>query len=424
MSETMWALTFDRARESWAGSTGLVKERVPVPVLAEPDGEDRSNVIIRVKYAGFCGSDRGIWWRKAFGDMIQGSLDEEGQDKRIVGHELLGEIVAVGDRVTQKYGYTAGQVVSTESHIICGVCHQCRVGDSHVCADDKIIGISRDGCFAEFVKLPAKALWPTDLSKIRPEVAAVQEPFGNAMHACQATALRGKTVAIIGCGTIGLFAVLIARGMGASRVIGIEPDPKHAEMARALGCEVVLAPAMPPADAPHAADPDLIARVRALTGGVGADVVMEMAGFNSALNNAIQLVRRGGHVVLFGVKDGDAVVQDFHRIVMNGLRLHAVVGAADLRHLGADPQPAGEPEQRHPGRGLRHHPRRRRGHHRRHRVLGARQLRGAHPRQPQGADPLRRLTPGACLPGYTGRLEAACAQEGAAGWCGDRQFRG
>ncbi len=326
MADTMWALTFDRSRESWDDSTGLVKERVPIPRLDEPDGVDRSNVIIKVKYAGFCGSDRGIWWRKSFGDMILSSLTAEGRDKRIVGHELLGEIVAVGDRVGPKYGYAPGQIVSTESHIVCGVCHQCRVGDLHVCADDKIIGISRDGCFAEYVKLPAKALWPTDLSRIRPEVAAVQEPFGNAMHACQATELRGKTVAIIGCGTIGLFAILIARGMGASRIIGVEPDAKHAALARQLGCEVVLTPARPPEGAPHASDPALISAVQELTGGVGVDVAMELAGFNSALNNAVKITRRGGHVVLFGVKNGDAVIEDFHRIIMNGLQLHAVVG--------------------------------------------------------------------------------------------------
>jgi len=200
------------------------------------------------------------------------------------------------------------------------------VGDAHVCADDKIIGISRDGCFAEYVKLPAKALWPTDLSKIRPEVAAVQEPFGNAVHACQSTDLRGKTVAIIGCGTIGLFAVLIARGMGASRIIGIEPDAHHAAMARKLGCEVVLAPGRPPIDAPHASDPDLIAKIRELTDGTGVDVAMDMAGFNSAINNAIKMTRRGGHVVLFGLRNGDARIEDFHRIIMNGLQLHAVVG--------------------------------------------------------------------------------------------------
>ncbi len=91
MDSEMWALTFDRSREEWASSTGLVKEQVAVPTLDEPDGADRSNVILRVKYAGFCGSDRGIWWRKAFGDMILGSLDAEGSNKRVVGHELLLE---------------------------------------------------------------------------------------------------------------------------------------------------------------------------------------------------------------------------------------------------------------------------------------------------------------------------------------------
>ncbi len=328
---TMMALTFDRSRERWEDSTGLVKERVPTPILEEPDGADRSNVLIKVMGAGFCGSDRGIWWRKAFGDMILGSLDREGKDRRIVGHELLGRIVAVGDRVEQKYGYVPGDVVSTESHIICGTCYQCRVGDTHVCARDRIIGISMDGCFAEYVKLPAKALWPTDLERIRPEVAAVQEPFGNAMHACQATELRGKRVAIIGCGTIGLFAILIARGMGASQVIGVEVDPHHAELARRLGADVVLTPAMPPVDAPHRSDPALVEQVHALTDGVGVDVAMEMAGFNSALNNAIKVTRRGGHVVMFGVKNGDAVIEDVHRVIMNGLQIHAVVGRQIFR---------------------------------------------------------------------------------------------
>lgn len=326
LPDTMGALTFDSKREEWARSTGLVKDRVPTPRLDEPDGADRSNVLIEVMYAGFCGSDRGIWWRKAFGDMILGSLAEEGKSTRVVGHELLGRIVGMGDRVAEKYGYSVGQVVSTESHIVCGTCFQCRVGDTHVCAKDKIIGISTDGCFAQYVKLPAKALWPTDLDKIRPEVAAVQEPFGNAVHACQATELRGKRVAVIGCGTIGLFAILIARGMGASQVIGVDTDPHHAELARRLGADVVLTPASPPADRPHASDPELIARVQELTEGAGVDVAMEMAGFNSSLNNAIKMTRRGGHVVLFGVKNGDAIIEDIHRIVMNGLQLHAIVG--------------------------------------------------------------------------------------------------
>lgn len=323
----MWALTFDRSREEWASSTGLVKERVPVPELVEPnDGADRSNVIIQVLYAGFCGSDRGIWWRKAFGDMILDSLAEEGQDRRVVGHELLGRIVEVGSRVTQKYGLKVGDVVSTESHIVCGACYQCRVGDLHVCARDKIIGISQDGCFAEYLRLPAKSLWPTDLSKIRPEVAAIQEPFGNAVHACQSVDLRGKTVAILGTGTIGLFAVLIARGLGAGRVIGIEVNPRNAELARTLGCDEVLVPGLPSPDRPWASDPGLRAQIQDLTDGTGVDVAMEMAGFNSSFNNALQITRRGGQVVAFGVKNGDAHIEDFHRVVMKGLTIQGVVG--------------------------------------------------------------------------------------------------
>ena len=326
MTDTMWALTFDKSREDWASSTGLVKERIPRPTLRDPAHADGTFVIIKVKYAGFCGSDRGIWWRKAFGDMILGSLDEEQKSKRVVGHELLGEIVEVGDRVEGKYGYTVGDIVSTESHIVCGVCHQCRMGDSHVCARDKIIGISQDGCFAEYVKLPAKALWPTNGDLIRPEVGAVPEPCGNAVHACQVRDLRGKTVAILGCGTIGLFAILIARGMGASKIIGVEPDPHHAELARRLGCDAVFSPSKPPEDAPHRSDPALIEQVRALTDGIGVDVAMEMAGFNSSLNNAIKMTRRGGDVVLFGVKNGDAIIEDSHRVVMDGIQMHGVVG--------------------------------------------------------------------------------------------------
>ncbi len=324
----MWALTFDRTRERWETSTGMVKEQVPMPVLDEsgPDKRDQSQVIIKVRYAGFCGSDRGIWWRKSFGDMVDSSLTHDGQDKRIFGHELLGEIVEVGSRVQDKYGYKPGDIVTTESHIVCGTCTQCRLGELHVCAKERIIGISTDGCFAEYVKLPAKSLWRTDIDRIRPEVAAIQEPFGNGVHACQVTDLRGKNVAVLGCGTIGLFAVLIARGMGARKVIGVELDPHHAEIARQLGCDVVLTPAMPPADAPWKSDPALREAILDLTDGDGVDVAMEMAGVHSSLNNAVRVTRRGGHVVLFGVKNGDAVIEDAHRVIMNGLTIHGVVG--------------------------------------------------------------------------------------------------
>ncbi|MBX2801349.1 MAG: zinc-binding dehydrogenase [Myxococcales bacterium] len=320
----MLALTFDAAHTDWDASTGMVLEHVPRPTLSS--GQDRSCVIVKVRFAGFCGTDRGIWWRKAMGDMVLGSLKGEGGTKRVFGHEMLGEIVEVGDKAATKYGYAPGDVVSTESHIVCGACYQCRRGEQHVCANEKIIGVSMDGCFAEYVKLPAKALWRTDTSRIRPEIAAVQEPFGNAVHACQVTDLRGQSVAILGTGTIGLFAVLVAKGMGARQVIGIEPDAGRRAQALQLGADHVFAPAMPDRQRPHAPDPELRGAIEAVTDGVGVDVAMEMSGFNSSLNSAIQITRRGGHVVLFGLKNGDAVITDFHRVIMNGLQLHGVVG--------------------------------------------------------------------------------------------------
>lgn len=327
MTESMQALTYNRATDPWETTTGLRKSEVERPVLDESQNyHDRSNVLIKPMMTGFCGSDRGIWFRTAFKDMIFGSLDREKRDVRVIGHELLGKVVALGTDAKRSFGLDVGDVVTTESHIVCGACYQCRIGDTHVCADDKIIGISQDGCFAELVKLPAKALWRTNLDKIRPEVAAVQEPFGNAVHACTKVNLRGKRVAIVGCGTIGLFAVAIARAMGANYVIGVEPMENHAEMARRLGADVVLCPEKPQPGRPHQSDKELTDRIHKLTDGVGVDVALEMTGVNSSVNNALRCVRRGGDVILFGLKSGDAVIENFDRVIVDGISLHSVIG--------------------------------------------------------------------------------------------------
>jgi threonine 3-dehydrogenase len=315
LPDTMTALVYDRSLGDWEATRGLTRRSVPTPRLdPTTTPRDDANVIIQVLQAGFCGSDRGIWFRKAFKDMIHGSLDDEQRSLRITGHELLGRVVQVGRKAQMKYGYAPGDIVSTESHIICGACYQCRAGDTHVCVEDKIIGISTDGCFAEYLKLPAKALWRTDLNRIRPEVAAIQEPFGNAVHACSKVDLRGKTVAIHGTGTIGLFAVLIARGLGAGRIIGVDPNPRHADMARRLGADLVVGP--------EEADDQILEA----TDGVGTDVSLEMSGVNSAFNAAIRTTRRGGDVILFGVRDGPMTIDNYGRMIMNGLALHAVVG--------------------------------------------------------------------------------------------------
>lgn len=326
MKPTMRALVFDRSRHSWEESRGLELAEVPTPVLDESkDYRDGEMVLVKPLFAGFCGSDRGIWFRRAFKDMIYDSLDQEKKEVRVIGHELLGEIVALGSAAAREYGLKPGDIVSTESHLICGSCYQCRVGDTHVCTTNRIIGISSDGCFAEYVKLPAQGLWLTDTQKIRPEVACLQEPFGNAVHACTKVNLRGKTVAIVGCGTIGLFAIAVARAMGARTIIGIEPMESHIQMAKALGADHVIAPT-PRGDDSFVHDEALSQKVRTLTEGVGVDVALEMSGSNSALNTAIASVRRGGDVILFGLKSGDAVIEDFDRLIVDGISLHSVVG--------------------------------------------------------------------------------------------------
>lgn len=332
MAESMRALVYDRVKDPWDESRGLRLAEIPKATLDEKsDYHDRSRVLIKPKFVGFCGSDRGIWFRRAFKDMICGSLDKESKqarqpkEQRVIGHELFGEIVAVGSDAKRTYGLEVGDMVAAESHIFCGVCYQCRNGDAHVCADDLIIGISYDGCFADYVKLPAQVIWRTDTHKIRPEVAAIQEPFGNAVHACTKVNLRGKRVAIVGCGTIGLFAVAIARALGAQTIIGIEPVAYHATMARKLGADHMLTPANTGPD-DYAHDRELVKEVRKLTDGVGVDVVLEMSGLNSSVNNAINCARRGGDVILFGLKSGDAVIESFDRLIVDGIALHSVIG--------------------------------------------------------------------------------------------------
>jgi threonine 3-dehydrogenase len=336
MSTEMKALVYDRAADAWDDSKGLRMEKVSEPKLDErSDFRDAHMALIRPKFAGFCGSDRGIWFRRAFKDMIYDSLDADRKDRRVIGHELFGDIVAIGSEAARQYGYKNGDTVSTESHIICGTCYQCRIGDTHVCEDNKIIGISTDGCFADLVKLPAQMLWPIDVQGTRPEIAALLEPFGNAVHACTKVNLRGKRVAIFGCGTIGLFAVAVARALGANMVIGVEPLPSHIDMARKLGADEVLVPANRGGNL-YEHDEELAERIKQLTDGVGVDVALEMSGQNASVNNAIASVRRGGAVILFGLKSGDAVIEDLDRVIVDGISLHSVVGRRiwETWHLG------------------------------------------------------------------------------------------
>ncbi len=301
---------------------------VETPILDEKKAsKDANSVIIKVRFAGVCGSDKGIWGRTAFGEQILHSLKAEGKKRRIIGHEFCGNITATGADVKKKFGLKPGDFVSCESHVVCNQCYQCRRGQKNVCTREKILGISYDGCFAEYIKVPAHIVWKTDKKKIRPEVAAVQEPFGNAVHAASKANLKNQTVVIFGLGPIGLFLLLAARGLGAKKIIGVEPNPKTIAMAKKLGIDAVIK--LPPKkikEHDHAHDPAVVKQIFKLTGGIGADVSFEMSGFNSSVNNAVMSTRRGGDVILFGIKSGDFVLENYNQLIVRGQTLHAVIG--------------------------------------------------------------------------------------------------
>jgi len=324
----MKALALDASRDQWETTKGMNLIDVPGPELDETRClADSNKCIIKPLYTGFCGSDKGIWFRHSFKEMIFDSQDRENKGYRICGHELLGEISEAGSYSQSHYGYKPGDIVSTESHIFCGRCHQCKIGDAHVCSNHLIIGISIDGCFAEQVKLSAKELWRTDLDKIRPEVAAIQEPLGNAVHACSHVDLRGKTVAVFGCGTIGLFTILVARTMGASTIIAVDLEKTNLMKAEKLGVDSILQVAIDPEKkSDPAPDLEIADKIKQQCFGEGVDVSFEMSGSNQALNTAIASTRAGGDIILFGLSSGDYILTNFQNIILNGKSMHSVVG--------------------------------------------------------------------------------------------------
>ncbi|MBY0539107.1 alcohol dehydrogenase catalytic domain-containing protein [Patescibacteria group bacterium] len=336
---TVKALTLN-LENGWE-KKGFQMEEVPMPVLDETKNpEDALSVILKIKYAGVCGSDRGLWHRTAFKDMVHDSLAKEGKKVRITGHEFVGEIIQVGSMVHRLYHdpdpqnkakVEVGSVVSGDSHITCGRCYQCRLGEGEVCLNEAILGISIDGIFAEYVKVPAKNLWPVDTTRVRPEIAAIYDPFGNAVHSATAVDLRGQRVAVFGCGPVGLFSVLLARNFGAAKVIAVDVNPENLRIAKELGAHETIQIQKKEKTNEWDSDPEVISRIMELTYGKGVDVSMEMAGPFSSVNNCIDATRRGGNVIFFGIKDGDLVIPKFSRVVVRGLTIHNIIGRQIFR---------------------------------------------------------------------------------------------
>src|SRR5437763_9603996 len=238
------------------------------------------DVLVQVKAASICGTDMHIYeW--------DGWAQSRVSVPRIFGHEFAGEVVEVGCEVSS---LVPGDSVADETHITCGQCYQSQTGHAPVCRNVQILGVDRDGAFAEYIATPEHVAWKTG-KEIDHSVASIQEPFGNAVHATFAGEITNQTVAVFGCGPIGLWAVGLCRISGSSTIFAIEPNHRRLDIATTMGANYVLNPL----------ETDPIAKILDATDGLGVDVVLEMSGNSQAIRQGFRVLRFGGRVSLLGL---------------------------------------------------------------------------------------------------------------------------
>ncbi len=265
----------------------------------------RTDVLVKVKVASICGTDLHIYeWDRWAQGRIHPPL--------IPGHEFCGEVVAFGDEVTS---VKEGDFVSAEMHVACGKCLLCRTGEAHICQNVKIIGVDADGAFAEYVVIPETNIWKLD-PEIPIEYASILDPLGNAVHTVLAGEIAAKTVAITGCGPIGLFSIAVARAVGATTVFAIEVNEHRRRLAKEMKADYALDPSKE----------DVNAIVMEKTGGLGVDVVLEMAGHPDAIRTAFNIVRRGGRISLLGLTSKPIPVNFSEDIIFKGITVQGING--------------------------------------------------------------------------------------------------
>lgn len=281
---------------------GMTLEDVPVPAAGPAD------VLIKVHAAGVCGTDLHIWeWdRWASGRMAP---------PVVIGHEFAGEIVELGEEAGNAGILQVGDLVTAEGHIVCGHCLQCRTGYSHLCKRTRIIGVDRDGAFADYIAMPASNVMK--LHGIPVDVGAIMDPIGNAVHTVlEGVELPGSTVFVLGCGPIGLFAIGIALAGGASVVVASDTNEMRLDLARTMGAQVTLNPSRD----------DVVAGVIDATHGNGADLVCEMSGHPAGHAQAFAAARLGGRVNMLGTPSRSTEVDFAKEVIFKGLTLYGVTG--------------------------------------------------------------------------------------------------
>jgi threonine 3-dehydrogenase len=282
-----------------SAAAGLTLTDVEIPRVGPED------VLVRVLATSICGTDLHIFNWDAW---AQSQL----KPPVTVGHEFAGEIAEVGTRVTK---LKVGDRVSVESHVPCGSCYQCTHGRRHICDNLQIIGVHRNGSFAQFVAVPALCAWKNSPG-VPPEVASLMEPMGNAVHAVSAAEVKGKTVAVFGCGPAGLFAINCARAHDAAAIYAIDPNRHRLELARTMGAFEAI----------DGADPDVGALLAKRGGGFGVDVAFEMSGNVAAIVNAFKSLKKGATFVAFGIPSRPVELDWGNEVILKGRKVLGIVG--------------------------------------------------------------------------------------------------
>jgi threonine 3-dehydrogenase len=278
---------------------GLWMTDVPIPPIGDTD------LLIKVRKTAICGTDIHIYKWDAWSQRTI-------QTPMTIGHEFVGEIVDMGRAVS---GYSIGERVSAEGHIVCGVCRACRAGKRHLCPNTKGIGVNRDGCFAEFVSVPAgNALHIHDA--VPDEVAAIFDPFGNATHTALSFDMVGEDVIITGAGPIGCMAAAIARHVGARNVVITDVNDYRLELARKLG-------ASRPVNVAKERLEDVMKNELEMVGGF--DVGMEMSGNPQAFEQMLDNMYNGGRIALLGILPNGAGI-DWDKVIFKGLFIKGIYG--------------------------------------------------------------------------------------------------
>lgn len=279
-------------------SPGAGLQQVPIP---EPGPRE---VLIEVTASSICGTDVHIFdWNDWASRHIH--------PPRVFGHEMSGRVIGVGEEVTD---IAPGIFVAAETHIVDHTCRQCQRGLYHLCENVRVLGVDRNGSFARYVVLPAENCW-RNAAGLTPEVAALQEPFGNAVHAATAGPLKDNVVAVFGCGPIGLCAIGIARAEGAAAIYAVEPNPYRRELADRMGATATFIPSA-----------DTVNQIRRANGGAGVDVVLEISGHPMAVEQGLQSLHSGGWISLLGIGDRSVTLDLNDLVVTKGITIHGIFG--------------------------------------------------------------------------------------------------